>query len=80
MAMVNSRSKAVFFVSFLRHLSHPQFKSFGITCRKHQETVKPKNFKIISKKMLDTLPNSLLKRALASSVKERNKEGFHGKV
>jgi hypothetical protein len=29
MAMVNSRSKAVFFVSFLRHLSHPQFKSFS---------------------------------------------------
>jgi len=29
MAMVNSRSKAVFFVSLLRHLSHPQFKSFA---------------------------------------------------
>jgi len=29
MAMVNSRSKAVFFVSLLRHLSHPQFKSFS---------------------------------------------------
>jgi len=41
MAMVNSRSKT-FFVSLLRHLSHPQFKSFGITCRKYLEATNPK--------------------------------------
>ena len=82
MARVNSRSKAVFFVSFLRHLSHPQFKSFSnsIRCRKHLETTNPKNFKIVSKKMLDTLPHSRLKGVLASSLKRRNKKGFRGKI
>ena len=47
MAMVNSRSKAVFFVSLLRHLSHPQFKSFStaLDAGNQPKTAKPKKMK-----------------------------------
>jgi len=56
MAMVNSRSKAVFFVSLLRHLSHSQFKSFStaLDAGNSRKLRNQKNEKTIKKK-LDTL-------------------------